>query len=313
MGVKKKVEKPWKERWSNETDPMLARGWKHRMDVRWMDRMIKTTSDSRTGGTDAKETEHGRDRKKGWDTNTVDGDEKDKFETMAEEWWDVRGSFRPLHAFNPIRTKFVREAACEHFQRNVLERMPWKGLHVLDVGCGGGILSESLARLGADVTGIDVSDKHIHVANIHRKKDEAIESKVQFRRASAEQLAQKGEKYDLVVCSEVIEHVRNVPEFCHALANITKPDGGMFITTINRTVQSYLLAIVGAEYATRLVPIGTHDWTKFITPEELSILLGDEGMELDKMSGVQYNPIFNVWETTADNSVNYMAYFRKRC
>lgn len=242
---------------------------------------------------------------------SVDPEERNKFESMAREWWDVRGPFRPLHAFNPVRTKFVRDATCEHFRKDVVDRTPWTGMQVVDVGCGGGILTESLARLGADVTGIDVSKKHIHVAKLHSRDDEAIESKVRFRYASVEQLAREGKKYDLVVCSEVIEHVRNVEEFCSALATITKPDGGIFITTINRTVQSYLLAIVGAEYAARLVPVGTHDWSKFITPQELSILLGDVGMELDKMSGVRYNPIFNVWETTVDPSVNYMAYFRK--
>lgn len=240
--------------------------------------------------------------------STIDKSEVEKFSKIADEWWGEGGKFKPLHQLNPIRLQYIREAAVAKFGGDEEGLTPLKGLRVLDIGCGGGLLSIPMARLGADVVGVDASARNIEVAKIAAKKQNI---EVDFRASSAEDLAEAGEKFDIILNMEVVEHVADVPLFLVACARMLKPDGLMFVATINRTLKSYAFAIVGAEYVLRLLPRGTHDWKKFLRPSEINNILMPQGLKLAAETGVHYNPISEKFSLTDDLSVNYMMKFER--
>ena len=235
---------------------------------------------------------------------SIDPEEIAKFSAMAEAWWDPEGKFRPLHRFNPVRLGFIRDRLCRHFGRDPQGDRPLNGLRLLDVGCGGGLLSEPLARLGARMTGLDAAEKNIRIARLH-----AAESKldIDYRHASVEDLAAAGAAFDAVLNMEVVEHVADVGSFLGASAAAVRPGGLMVVATLNRTPKSFLMAIVGAEYVLRWLPRGTHDWRRFVRPSELGKALRQAGMEITEMTGVAYNPLTDGWRlASGDLDVNYM-------
>ena len=200
--------------------------------------------------------------------NTVNKKEIEKFSKMAEEWWDVEGKFKPLHKFNPIRIKYIKGSIIENFKLQNNGKLPLEGINVLDIGCGGGLLSEPMCRLGATVTGIDASAKNIEIAKIHAKKNNL---NINYVCTSPEKIQK--EKFDVILNMEIVEHVENVDLFLNSSSNLLKKDGLMFVATINKTLKSYLFAIIGAEYILRWLPIGTHEWEKFIKPDDLKNIL----------------------------------------
>jgi len=235
---------------------------------------------------------------------TVDDAEIAKFAAMAEEWWDPDGKFKPLHKFNPVRIAFIRDRLCAHFGRDPLAPEPLKGLSILDIGCGGGLLCEPLARLGASVTGIDATERSVHVAAAHA---EQMGLAIDYRFTTVEALAEDDKRYDAVMNMEVVEHVANADTFLAASADLVTPDGMMFLATLNRTPKSFALAIVGAEYILGWLPRGTHDWKKFVKPSELAAALRPAGMELIELTGVAYTPFRDEWTLSPrDLAVNYM-------
>lgn len=234
---------------------------------------------------------------------TIDKDEVEKFSRIADEWWDETGKFKPLHQMNPLRLSYIREQLMGADNKDL---KPFAGLRVLDIGCGGGLLSIPMARLGADVVGVDASERNIEVAKIAAKKQDV---EVDFRASSAEDLAASGEKFDVVLNMEVIEHVADVDAFLNACAEMLKPTGTMFVATINRTAKAYAFAIVGAEYVLRLLPRGTHDWNKFLKPSEISNSLTPHDLKLVDEVGVHYNPLSEKFKFTDDLSVNYIMKF----
>lgn len=236
---------------------------------------------------------------------TVDPAEVEKFAALAAVWWDQAGPFKPLHRLNPVRLRFIRDRLARRFGRDVNAERPLAGLHIIDIGCGGGLLAEPLTRLGASVTGIDATEKNISIARIHAAE---MGLDIDYRVATAESLADAGERFDAVLNMEVIEHVANVGLFLAATAELTKPGGAMFLATLNRTAKSYALAIIGAEYLLRWLPKGTHDWQRFVKPSELASGLRSTGMAIAEMTGVVYNPFSDRWSLdTNDLAVNYMA------
>jgi 2-polyprenyl-6-hydroxyphenyl methylase/3-demethylubiquinone-9 3-methyltransferase len=240
---------------------------------------------------------------------TVDPAEVAKFERMAAEWWSADGKFRPLHKFNPIRLSYIRDVAVEHFSRDAKAGRPFTGLRLLDIGCGGGILSEPMARLGFDVTGIDPSATNIEVAKLHATKSDLA---IDYRATTAEALSEKGERFDVVLAMEVVEHVADLGAFIESSAALVKPDGLLFVATINRTPKAFALAIVGAEYVLRWLPRGTHDYSKLVRPSELESALGKAGLEVSERIGVRYNPVTDRWSRTDDLDVNYTIVAEKR-
>ena len=236
---------------------------------------------------------------------TVDADEIARFEAMAAEWWDPRGKFRPLHKFNPVRLEYIRDRVAGHFGRDPLADRPLAGLRTLDIGCGGGLLCEPMTRLGASVVGVDASDKNIGTARVH-----AAESglDIDYRATTAEALAEAGERFDVVLNMEVVEHVADVGLFMGACADMLKPGGCMVVATLNRTPKAFALAIVGAEYVLGWLPRGTHDWRKFVRPSEIDRALRPHGVNIEDLTGVSYNPVADRWSTSRDLSVNYMAF-----
>ena len=222
---------------------------------------------------------------------------------MAAEWWNPNGKFRPLHKFNPVRLAYIRDQIAERFGRDPRAARPLADLRILDIGCGGGLLCEPMARLGADVVGADASETNIEVAKLH-----AAESKIQidYRATTAEALAEAGEKFDVILNMEVVEHVSDVPLFVNACAGMVKPGGLMFVATINRTLKALALAIVGAEYVLRWLPRGTHQFGRLVRPEELEKALTDAGMGIVDRTGVAYNPLADRWQKSRDMDVNYM-------
>lgn len=241
--------------------------------------------------------------------HTVDDAEIAKFAAMAEEWWDPKGKFRPLHKFNPVRVGFIRDRLCQTFGRDPMAGRPLEGLRILDIGCGGGLLCEPLSRLGAKVTGIDATERSVEVAKVHA---EAMDLDIDYRFTSAEALAAEGKTFDAVLNMEVVEHVADVESFLATSASLVRPGGIMFLATLNRTMKAFALAIVGAEYVLRWLPRGTHDWKKFLKPSEVAAPLRAAGMELVETTGVSFNPINDSWSLTPrDLDVNYMAVFRK--
>ncbi len=237
------------------------------------------------------------------DSATIDESEIRKFTAMADEWWDKKGKFKPLHKFNPVRVSYIQNAIEQHFALKNDSDLPLKGITILDVGCGGGLICEPLAALGAEVTGIDAGEKNIKIATVHAKQSGV---KVNYRHISVEALEEEGKQFDVVLNLEVLEHVADVDSFLQSSAALIKPDGLMFMATLNRTAKSYALGIVGAEYILRWLPRGTHDWHKFLKPSEIDRALHDTGVKLQELKGVSYNPITDVWSLTNDTSVNYM-------
>src|ERR1041385_1897223 len=235
--------------------------------------------------------------------STVDQAEVARFSALAEQWWDPRGKMAVLHKFNPVRLSYIRDAACRRFGRNAKHLDSLKGLRILDIGCGGGILCEPLARLGANVLGADPAEKNIAAAKMHA---EAGGLSIDYRVTTAEALADATERFDIVLAMEVVEHVADVPLFVARCAEMVRPNGLMIAATLNRTLKSFALAIVGAEYVLRWLPRGTHQWDKFVTPNELEIALTRAALEIIDETGVAYNPLADSWRLARDMDVNYM-------
>ncbi len=227
-----------------------------------------------------------------------------KFEKLANEWWDSEGKFKPLHMLNPCRLEFITDHLSMHFQKDMIgEKNPLKGLKVLDIGCGGGLLCEPMARLGAEVLGIDVVDKNIKVASLHAKK---MNLNIKYRHISAEELLKEKGAFDVILNMEVIEHVENPDFFIEVCSKLLKSGGLIFCSTINRNIKSYLFAILGAEYVMQWLPKGTHSWNKFIKPKELNKIFTNSGLKLRDTKGFVFNPISWVWELSKrDFTVNY--------
>ena len=240
----------------------------------------------------------------GVDAPSVDADEIARFSALADAWWDPNGAFRPLHKFNPTRLIFIRDRLCAHFGRDPLAPSPLSGLRLLDIGCGGGLVSEPLARLGAEMVGVDASEKNIGVARLH-----AVQSglTIDYRHGAAEDLAANGETFDAVLNMEVIEHVADIGVFLHACCALVKPHGATIIATLNRTPKSFALGVVAAEYVLGWLPRGTHDWRKFVRPSELAAALRAQNFDVAELCGVSYAPLADRWRLSRDLSVNYMA------
>ena len=238
--------------------------------------------------------------------NTLDKKEIEKFSKIAEEWWNPTGKFKPLHKFNPIRIKYIKDNLINDFNiKN--KKKPLNALKILDIGCGGGLLSEPLARLGAKVTGIDPIKRNIEIAKHHLKKSKL---NIKYYNFSPERF-KSNNKYDVVLNMEIVEHVENVDLFIKQSAKFLKKSGIMFIATLNQTLKSYLFAIVGAEYILKWLPIGTHDWQKFIKPDELIRICKKNSLNLKNVDGVSFNPIIDKWDISNDKSVNYITKFKK--
>ena len=235
--------------------------------------------------------------------STVDADEIARFSAMAAEWWSPTGKFRPLHKFNPTRLAYIRETLTHHFDLDAKTQAPLKGLRILDIGCGGGLLCEPLARMGATIIGADASETNIGIASTHAAEN-GLE--IDYRATTAEALAEAGEQFDVVLNMEVVEHVADINLFLEACASMVRPGGLMLIATLNRTLKSYALAIFGAEYVLRWLPVGTHQWDKFVTPDELDAALSTTTLKVTERVGVSYNPLLDKWSRSNDLDVNYM-------
>jgi 2-polyprenyl-6-hydroxyphenyl methylase/3-demethylubiquinone-9 3-methyltransferase len=234
---------------------------------------------------------------------SVDRREIERFAKMAARWWDPRGPMAPLHKLNPVRLAYIRDRAAGHFGRDAKKLGCLKGLRILDIGCGAGLLTEPLARLGAEMTGIDPAQENIAAARAHATESGVV---ADYRDATAEALAANGEQFDVVLAMEVVEHVNHVPRFVATCGSIVKPGGLFFAATLNRTLKSFALAIVGAEYILRWLPRGTHQWDKFVTPDELEAAIEDAGLNITGERGVIYNPLADRWQLSSDMDVNYM-------
>jgi len=241
-------------------------------------------------------------------STTIDPDELAKFTAMAEDWWNPNGQFKPLHKFNPTRLAYIRDKLCAQFDRDTCANKPLQGLRLLDIGCGGGLLSEPMARLGAEVLGADAAEANIKTAALHAEQQGLA---VDYRAVTAEQLVAEGETFDAILNMEVIEHVADPQAFMGACGQLMKPDAIMFLATLNRTLKAFALAIIGAEYVLRWLPRGTHEWDKFITPTELENMAVKAGLELFTSTGVSFNPLTDKWRQSGDMSVNYMGVARK--
>ena len=238
--------------------------------------------------------------------NTINKKEIEKFSKIAEEWWNPEGKFKPLHKFNPIRISYIKENIIETFKLEN-KKIPLENIKILDIGCGGGLLSEPMCRLGATVTGIDASDKNINVAKIHSKKNNL---KINYFCSSPEKFDVK-DKFDVILNMEIVEHVEDVNFFLKSCNKLLKKNGIMFVATLNKTLKSYIFAIVGAEYILRWLPIGTHEWDKFLKPEDLISIQKKNNLKLDKLNGMNFNILKDKWSVGDDKSVNYIAKFIK--
>ncbi|KAJ0489108.1 putative methyltransferase [Helianthus annuus] len=230
-----------------------------------------------------------------------------KFAAMADSWWDMEGPFKPLHAMNPARLTFIRSTLCRHFGKDPFSARPFEGLKFVDVGCGGGILSEPLARMGASVTGIDVVEKNITIARLHADLD-PVASSIEYRCTTAENLVEEQIKFDAVIALEVIEHVSAPAEFCKSLSALTVSNGATVISTVNRSMRAYASTIVAAEYILQWLPKGTHQWSSFITPEELVLTLQRASISVEEMAGFDFDPLTGQWSITDDIGVQYIAF-----
>jgi len=234
---------------------------------------------------------------------TINEDEVARFAALAEEWWDPTGKFKPLHKFNPVRLAYIREQILSHFGRDGTKRQPFEGLDILDIGCGGGLLCEPMARLGANVTGADAAERNVRIAALHAEQSGLD---IDYQATSAEALAEDKKQFDVVLNMEVVEHVDNVPLYLKSSAALVKPGGLMFLATINRTARAYALAIIGAEYILNWLPRGTHSFKKFLTPDELTAQLRQNRMQIKARTGVSFSPLRDEWRTSRDMGINYM-------
>ncbi|KAL3638276.1 Hexaprenyldihydroxybenzoate methyltransferase, mitochondrial [Castilleja foliolosa] len=233
-----------------------------------------------------------------------------KFAAIADTWWDAEGPFKPLHVMNPTRLAFIRSTLCRHFGKDPHCTRPFEGLKFVDVGSGGGILSEPLARMGATLTGVDAVEKNIKIAQLHADLD-PLTSLIDYRCTTAEKLVEEQSKFDAVLSLEVIEHVADPAEFCKSLSELTSPGGATVISTINRSMRAYATAIIVAEYVLHWLPRGTHQWSSFLTPEELVLILERASISIQEMAGFVYNPLTGRWSLSDDISVNFIAYGTK--
>ena len=238
--------------------------------------------------------------------NTINKKEIEKFSKIAEEWWNPAGKFKPLHKFNPIRISYIKENIIKTFKINQ-KKSPLKNIKILDVGCGGGLLSEPMCRLGANVTSIDASERNISVAKLHSKKNNL---KINYICTSPEKL-KINNKFDVILNMEIVEHVEDINFFLKSCSKLLKRNGIMFVATLNKTLKSYIFAIVGAEYILRWLPIGTHEWEKFVKPEDLISILKKNNFKLDKIDGMKFNLLTDKWSVSNDKSINYIAKFIK--
>ena len=238
--------------------------------------------------------------------DTINKKEIDKFSKLADEWWDPEGKFKPLHNFNPVRLRYIKDTITKKFGKKS-EKLPLKDIRILDIGCGGGLLSEPLSRLGATVTGIDASDRNIKIAKMHLEKSKLD---IDYYCSSPEKFITK-EKFDVVLNMEIVEHVDNVDFFLLKSSELLKKNGLMFIATLNKTLRSYVFAIIGAEYILKWLPIGTHDWNKFLKPDDLINICKNNSLNLNDLIGVNFDILKNEWIVSKDSSVNYLAQFSK--
>ena len=238
--------------------------------------------------------------------NTINKKEIEKFSKIAEEWWNPHGKFKPLHKFNPIRISYIKESIIKSFKLKEKVK-PLEKVKILDIGCGGGLLSEPMSRLGAEVIGIDASDKNIEIAKFHAKKNNL---NIKYLCASPEKL-NTSTKFDVILNMEIVEHVKDVDFFLQSCSKLLRKDGIMFVATINKTLKSYFFAIIGAEYILRWLPIGTHEWDKFIKPDELVRILKKYDLKLDSLDGMKFNLLKDEWKVSKDKSINYIARFIK--
>ena len=233
--------------------------------------------------------------------NSVNKKEIEKFSKMASEWWDPSGKFKPLHKFNPIRIKYIKDNIISNFKLKI-KKKPLDKINILDIGCGGGLLSEPMTRLGATVTGIDASIKNINIAKLHAKKNKL---KINYLCSSPEKFKIK-KKFDVILNMEIIEHVEDINFFMNSCSKLLKKNGLMFVATLNKTLKSYIFAIIGAEYILRWLPIGTHDWEKFVKPDELKKILIKNNFQIEKLDGMNFNIIKDEWSISKDTSINYI-------
>ena len=239
--------------------------------------------------------------------NSVNSKEIEKFSKIAEEWWNPNGKFKPLHKFNPIRIKYIKDNIIENFRLNADKDDPLKKINILDIGCGGGLLSEPMCRLGANVVGIDASKKNIDIAKFHAKKNNL---EINYVCASPETLRLRI-KFDVILNMEIVEHVDDVNLFIKKSADLLKKNGIMFVATLNKTFKSYVFGIVGAEYVMRWLPIGTHEWDKFVKPQKLIDIGKLNNLSLQKINGMKFNILKDLWHLSSDKSVNYIVIFKK--
>ena len=238
--------------------------------------------------------------------NTINKEEIEKFSNLAEEWWDPEGKFKPLHKFNPTRIEYIKNNIIKEFNiKN--KKKPFSNLKILDVGCGGGLLTEPMHRLGGIITGIDASKKNINIAKIHAKKNNL---NINYICASPEKLKLK-KKYDVILNMEVVEHVNDLNFFIKSSSSLLKKNGIMFIATINKTLKSYLFAIIGAEYVLNWLPVGTHDWFKFVEPNKLKTICKKNNLKLSEIKGLSYNILIDKWNINKNTDVNYISIFKK--
>ena len=232
---------------------------------------------------------------------SVNKKEIEKFSKMAEEWWDPNGKFKPLHKFNPIRIRYIKDNIINHFNLKDKSK-PLTKINILDIGCGGGLLSEPMSRLGANVVGIDASEKNIKIAKMHATKNNL---KIEYKNTSPENL-KTNKKFDVILNMEIVEHVEDINFFINSCSKLLKKNGLMFVATLNKTLKSYVFAIIGAEYVLRWLPIGTHDWEKFVKPEDLKKILTKNKLKLEKLDGMNFNIIKDEWNISSDTSINYI-------
>ncbi|MEK9874519.1 MAG: bifunctional 2-polyprenyl-6-hydroxyphenol methylase/3-demethylubiquinol 3-O-methyltransferase UbiG [Pelagibacteraceae bacterium] len=237
---------------------------------------------------------------------SVNKKEIEKFSKMAEEWWDPNGKFKPLHKFNPIRIRYIKDNIINHFNLKDKSK-PLNKINILDIGCGGGLLSEPMSRLGANVVGIDASEKNIKIAKMHAKKNNL---KIEYKNTSPENL-KTNKKFDVILNMEIVEHVEDVNFFIKSCSKLLKKNGIMFVATLNKTLKSYIFGIIGAEYIMRWLPIGTHEWEKFLNPDDLIAISKKNNLTVQKLDGMKYNLIKDQWTLSNDKSVNYISIFNK--
>jgi 2-polyprenyl-6-hydroxyphenyl methylase/3-demethylubiquinone-9 3-methyltransferase len=237
---------------------------------------------------------------------SVNKKEIEKFSKMAEEWWDTNGKFKPLHKFNPIRIRYIKDNIINHFNLKDKSK-PLNKINILDIGCGGGLLSEPISRLGANVVGIDASEKNIKIAKMHATKNNL---KIEYKNTSPENL-KTNKKFDVILNMEIVEHVEDVNFFIKSCSKLLKKNGIMFVATLNKTLKSYVFGIIGAEYIMRWLPIGTHEWEKFLNPDDLIAISKKNNLTVQKLDGMKYNLIKDQWTLSDDKSVNYISIFNK--